>query len=239
MTGPQAKVTTTATPVEAQPPPLPTPKAKRDPDAAIKAEEEALRALEASLAPMREAANRSRSASPEKPPSPSYEPRPSIFRQTPAKSQIIMPHISNSLVNGTTPRRHLANPPINRFSPLTLLGTPSTKSKRHSIFGLGRRSSLRKTSRSKDSRTLSPEKEVLEEQEGDETIRLTAPVPAEPPSPEKPATPGPSIAHSDGSPKPSPFKTPAPHLSNRVEGIDVDSEKVMTGVVSHHCSEQS
>ncbi|OCF32763.1 hypothetical protein I316_05685 [Kwoniella heveanensis BCC8398] len=112
-------------------------KPKLTPDEAIKAEEAALRALEASLIPLRRTAQSSSSTSASPPPPSSSKmaqsplpPTTPLGQRTPARgmgdSQAArtpgagakeMPHVTNSLVNAT-PRR------IDRFSPLKLLGTP-------------------------------------------------------------------------------------------------------------------
>ncbi|WWD02259.1 hypothetical protein V865_000297 [Kwoniella europaea PYCC6329] len=101
---------------------------KLTPEEAIKAEEASLRALEASLIPLRKSSQANQSDSP--PPStrqlPSSPPPTTTMQvQTPAKPAFgiptqtparEMPHVTNSLVvNGMTPRR------IDRFSPLKLI----------------------------------------------------------------------------------------------------------------------
>ncbi|KAK8854665.1 hypothetical protein IAR55_003404 [Kwoniella newhampshirensis] len=118
-----------------------SPQAKLAPEEAIKAEEAALRAIEARLAPLRRSAFASQASQsnssprgPQSPPiagssSPSGTFAPSsVSRPTPKYNSNVpdnmrtpareMPHVTNSLVNGTTPRR------IDRFSPLKFLGTP-------------------------------------------------------------------------------------------------------------------
>ncbi|OCF57571.1 hypothetical protein L486_05030 [Kwoniella mangroviensis CBS 10435] len=102
---------------------------KLTPEEAIKAEEASLRALEASLIPLRRSSQANQSGSP--PPSTrqlTSSPPPTkstIQMQTPAKPAFgypsqtparEMPHVTNSLVvNGITPRR------VDRFSPLKLI----------------------------------------------------------------------------------------------------------------------
>ncbi|WWD19191.1 hypothetical protein CI109_103649 [Kwoniella shandongensis] len=109
-----------------------TPKPKLTPEEAIKAEEAALRAIEARLAPLRRNETSSQASQSGSAVSPSRQspsrsnPNDQAFpsssastipdnMRTPARE---MPHVTNSLVNGTTPRR------IDRFSPLRFLGTP-------------------------------------------------------------------------------------------------------------------
>ncbi|EIW68285.1 hypothetical protein TREMEDRAFT_63457 [Tremella mesenterica DSM 1558] len=115
-----------------------SPNVKLTPDEAIKAEEESLKTLESSLQILRRQtiqntsphSSKINTVSPQstrkqisprsekKSTSPQMSKMKSI--STPAKTPL--PNITNSLVNGTTPHRHLGT--INRFSPLKLLGTP-------------------------------------------------------------------------------------------------------------------
>lgn len=102
-------------------------------DEAIKAEETALKALEASLAPLRsKATEQEEPVSTQSPPShpkpnnidrmdhsPSPPPIPTMQMQTPARQ---LPTVTNSLVNGPTPRQNHHRE--SRFSPLRFLGTP-------------------------------------------------------------------------------------------------------------------
>ncbi|RXK42411.1 hypothetical protein M231_00401 [Tremella mesenterica] len=115
-----------------------SPNVKLSPDEAIKAEEESLKTLESSLQILRRQtiqntsphSSKINTVSPQstkKQISPRSEKKstsPQISKMksisTPAKTPL--PNITNSLVNGTTPHRHLGT--INRFSPLKLLGTP-------------------------------------------------------------------------------------------------------------------
>ncbi|WWC71448.1 uncharacterized protein I206_105404 [Kwoniella pini CBS 10737] len=140
----------------------PTDQPKLTADEAIKAEEAALRALEASLIPLRKAHQSQEDRQPTgySPPPPSTKTllsSPPTNTQTPAKTPgrtftttnsmqtpaKQMPHVTNSLVvNGMTPRR------VDRFSPLRLLTpkvpigssnlgneNPETGGGRRSIFG--------------------------------------------------------------------------------------------------------
>ncbi|WVQ68389.1 uncharacterized protein L199_006597 [Kwoniella botswanensis] len=103
---------------------------KLTPEEAIKAEEASLRALEASLIPLRKSYQANQSDSPppstrQLPSSPPPTTTTTMQKQTPAKPAFgiptqtparEMPHVTNSLVvNGMTPRR------IDRFSPLKLI----------------------------------------------------------------------------------------------------------------------
>ncbi|WVQ80154.1 hypothetical protein IAT38_002259 [Cryptococcus sp. DSM 104549] len=143
--------------------PSASPKPKLTPEESFKAEEAALRALEAKVAPLRRAAFASQPPAPapslpESPPPRPPQPPAQIFAtparhaesssRTPGRE---MPHVTNSLVNNPTPRR------IDRFSPLKLIGTPRApvgssglrNEPRSSIFGFGR--GLRSTSASNGS----------------------------------------------------------------------------------------
>ncbi|ORX38377.1 hypothetical protein BD324DRAFT_649749 [Kockovaella imperatae] len=169
-------------PRKVAPPPTSSPKgkAKVDIDEIIRAEEEALKALENSVASLRIQSRRS--VSPEKVSPIAKAPRISVAVHTPGKTPTSSHQISNSLVSAT-PRRG-AQP--SRFSPLKLLTTPKVQKGRKSIFG---RAGIRAPSGSAYTiPQIAPA--VEEEEEGNETIRLASR--EEPPSP-----------------KPSPFKTPA------------------------------
>ena len=232
------------------------------PDEAIKAEEESIKALEQSLLPLRRAvsvkpSSGSPAASPAKSPAQIRSPaRPqaggAIATQTPAKTPL--PNITNSLVNGTTPHRSVAahQGPLNRFSPLRLLGTPKAgagpsslrQETDRSIFGKRlNRSTNRSTPaplelrRSQQDGANAPKPAAHDDAEaevGDETIRIKrAPVelaepisPAPKRTPTKPATPK-SVVSPSGS---TPTKMRSP-MRRRVEGVDVSLESVRVSVV--------
>lgn len=240
------------TPVAEQPP-SPTPAKKELPprpvlsiDDAIKAEEEALKVLEGSIAPLRRAAalrasaQRSPKASPGKSPfrgprSPQAQTTPRAAPRTPAA----MPVITNSLVQGT-PRDHHGS----RFSPLHLLGTPGAP--------LPPGSALRNTG---EPRSIfgPPRKTITPSRHIDNTLLTPAPIPPPTfslalPSPEPaPAyipDPTPVKAVPEPEPEPTPARPrqevkpstpgPAPTSGPRmVEGVEVDLECVGKAVVSH------
>lgn len=151
---------------------------------AVKAEEVALRAMEAQLVPLRAAQAAAASSStapaenmehrsaftassilPTSPPTSQPQAQPlsaSTRTRTPAAQKI-----TNSLVNGTTPRRARATPgPVevltegfefDRFSPLKFLGTPRARGK----ASASTRSALREVMGSPGARGANGEEEVL------------------------------------------------------------------------------
>jgi len=230
------------------------------PEDAIKAEEEALKALEAAVAPLGQATDSSNQTpdthySPFR--SPTSSPPPATM-QTPAKNP--MPHITNSLVNGATPRT------ISRFSPMRMLGTPraplgrpsglrgSVKGGDHdeekrTIFG---RNELGRSTSSSGSRSMMPQTPALADVDaveddvdgeavaGEEvTVRFAGPVSSMEHSPGVDA----STSQTPGSPED--LDSPAPASSDasrtavlkevegprRIEGVEVDLETVKIAIV--------
>jgi hypothetical protein len=145
------------------------------------------------------------------------------------------PHISNSLVDGTTPHRSTK---INRFGELSKIATP--RRERGSIFGARPPRSVSgqgaKKSFALSLGMVSPVKsataeeghadvpEVLAE---DYTVRLPSqgiPRPASPTSEE----------NDDPTPQPSPVKLASPIKGPRsMHGIQIDNESVSIAIVSH------
>ena len=102
----------------------PIAKPKLSPDEAIKAEEDALKKLEASILPLRQMTTRKPSQSPSlRSPTPPTTEHSTADQATYTPAKTPIPHVTNSLVNGTTPHR-AAPATSNRFSPLRFLGTP-------------------------------------------------------------------------------------------------------------------
>lgn len=236
-------------------PPAPGP-SKSEPamtaDEAIAAEDASLKAIEAYLRQHREAASQSEpdpppAISPVKQPSPTkvqYEispirSRPSIFAQTPGGKTPMRdyPHVSNSLVDGTTPHRSTK---INRFGELSKIATP--RRERGSIFGARPPRSVSgqgaKKSFAMSLGMVSPVKSTVEEGQGDiqevlagdETVRL--------PSQEIPRPVSPAAEEDDEpTPQPSPVKLASPIKGPRaIHGIQIDNEAIPAAIVSRPCS---
>ena len=233
-------------------------KVKLTPDEAIKAEEDALKSLETVMVPLRKASVQVPARSPPLP-SPSSSPvrQPS---QTPKKTQ--MPLVTNSLVNGATPRT------INRFSPMRFLGTPRVPSgipsglrsvirnegdddERRTIFG--KSNSGRSTSaRMRPSVPVKPplgvseagaeDEEIAGSPSEDDTVKIATPFEPSTPEDDTAVIPFSAIAaaaevlHGGGvSPSPSPRSAaswPA-DLAKKVEGVEVELDSVKSAIVGH------
>ena len=241
-----------ATPARPQPQAGPS-KPQLSADEAIRAEEQALRKLEAKIAPHRQAA-RAPAAPLPAPRSPSPPPaRPLVAQtpaRTPAKTPTTIPHIANSLVNGATPHR-AAPPTLNRFSPLKLF-TPRARLGRssmaqdetfdgdaqRSIFGRG--SILRSSANSsrKPVLTLSPDKPEAAPEE-DETVRLGRVTDEEEQEDAGEETvvlesaPASEVVQLEPVVEPAPVEEPPVEAGpRRVEGVDIESPAVIYGAVS-------
>ena len=240
------------------------------PDEAIRAEEESLRKLELSIARAKRTVQSSSSPvvaspssqSPRSPVinhSPPSSAPPPLASQTPAKTPRSVPHISNSLVNGTTPRR-VVNATVSRFSPLKLSGTPrasvggsglrnsQSDEEQRSIFGrVGRHSSASRRS----IQPTTPKAEDVqdaEEEDGDgqefgggdnETVRLAAPIPPAVTSPASKSTDAAaedSIAGQDESEVGDSTAILIETGPTKVDGVNIDSPDVEVAVVSLSCS---
>ena len=219
-------------------------------DEAIAAEDASLKAIEAYLRQHRETASQSEpdpppAISPVKQSSPTkvqYETspirsRPSIFAQTPGGKTPMRdyPHVSNSLVDGTTPHRSTK---INRFGELSKIATP--RRERGSIFGARPPRSVSgqgpKKSFAMSLGMVSPVKSTSQEGQedvrdvqdfaGDETVRL--------PSQEIPRPVSPAAEEDDGpTPQPSPVKLASPIKGPRaIHGIQIDNEAIPAAIVS-------
>ena len=231
-------------------------KAKLTPDEAIKAEEDALKSLEASVAPLRKAKNVQTPAQS----SPLQSPLSSPVRQpaqTPKKTP--MPLVTNSLVNGATPRT------VNRFSPMRFLGTPRVPSgipsglrsvarndgdddEKRTIFGKsssGRRASARTRSSVPVMPTLgfsgseAENEEIVEAPSEDDTVKIAAPFELSMPEDKRAVMPSSgNLEHAEVPPSPLPSSAASwpPDIAKKVEGVEVELESVKSAVVSHQAA---
>lgn len=168
-----------------------------------------------------------------------------------------MPHIANTLVAGATPRRPSA--PIDRFSPLRLIGTPRVRSRpsglrydqeaedggerRKTLFG-PRQSSVAQGLFAPDTTrpvAKAPDDEVADDaQEGvaDETVILAPPLPTEATMPESPSTSSTPITPITPAKPPlkqedaTPRQTTARDTPPEVDGVDLTSTYVGDAIVS-------
>lgn len=205
------------------------------PEEAIQAEEVALKALEATIIPLRQAAQtlQPRSLTPPTHKSPSPVKSQAIPSQTPAKTPI--PYVTNALVNTATPRR-LTQRTVDRFSPLRLLTTPRVRK-----VSSGLRYSTRDEEVIQDAPIPAAEEVEVEGEDEesvpdavdeDQTIRIVHP---QSDNSDEDLQAAPQVVAQNLSPLENP-QDPEPIQTGprTVHGVPVDREEVTSGIVSEH-----